>query len=145
MPIRIKVRHKGSISDKLGKLSPRAVKNAVKEPLARWTLATVKRQFTAQSDPYGKRWAPKKEPDGRRVLTGKTRKLRNDISRANTTRGFRIHARAPYASFHQDGRRRSGPDIPTRLIFPTESKGLPAMWRRQYSKIVRVELRKLIR
>lgn len=63
----------------------------------------VDRGFERQEDPFGNPWAPKKEPDGRPILQGKTGTLRKWRIEYANSEGFKISSRAPYAGVHQRG------------------------------------------
>ncbi len=140
--IRVKVRRTGpSTIALLANLSERNVRKAIAPRAAFEIQKAVKRQFATQRDPYNKRWKKKQKPDGRPVLTGKTRKLSRNIGKAMTPRGFEVSADTDYASFHNRGTRH----LPQRKIFPQPAQGLPRGWKRILDKISREEIRKLSR
>jgi phage gpG-like protein len=59
-------------------------------------------RFRAENDPYGRRWKPKKRPDGRKTLSGKTSRLKNGwhIVRFGLD-GWMIAPSVEYAAYHQ--------------------------------------------
>lgn len=89
-------------------------------------LGFVDEGFEQERDPYGKRWAPKQRPDGRKVLQGATGQLRSGWRRKEIDkRFFSISTEVPYAAAHQvewQGHR------PARPMVPTTARGLPKSW-----------------
>lgn len=105
-----------------------ALMEATSRNMAEETIGLVKDGFRSETDPYGSKWAPKQAADGRKVLSGKTSRLKGGwhVVFANGG-GFRIAPSVNYAAPHQSprmGRR------PRRMMVPTRSKGLPDEWSR---------------
>jgi phage gpG-like protein len=96
------------------------------QALAETMIELIGEGFNAERDPYGRRWAPKKKPDGRKVLHGETSRLRNGWHVVSARRrGFHVAPSVEYAAYHQAprfGRR------PTRMMVPTPGLGLPRKW-----------------
>lgn len=81
--------------------------------------AQAVRGFNEQRNPYGERWAARKDKRGTWPILQKTgAALYGIVSRALTDR-VRMTI-APYMKFHQTGTR----VMPPRLIFPSPSRGL---------------------
>ena len=140
--IRIKNNREGNVLAKLKAIGSKNLTSAISLQAAKYTLGQVKAGFRKESDPYGSRWARKQKPDGRKVLTGKTKNLkRNFEMRRRLGGGFSIKAATPYASFHQDGTRNG---MPARMIFP-DSRGLPDKWARKFKSITKAEIKKITR
>jgi len=90
------------------------------------TLALIDEGFDKEQDPYGQRWAPKKRPDGRRVLQGPTGRLRRWRLYRVDRHGYMAGPIVDYAAPHQmplRGRR------PRRMMIPTTERGIPMRWR----------------
>ncbi len=87
-------------------------------------VGLIKDEFRTESDPYGKPWKPKKVPDGRKVLSGKTSNLKGGwhVTKAND-HGFTVAPFVDYAAPHQTGTRRG---LPKRPMVP--DRGLPKKW-----------------
>src|SRR5688572_7388611 len=105
---------------KLGPSGIKQLKRDILENVAEEILGFTKQRFRDERDPYGRRWAPKKKPDGRKVLSGKTSRLKKWQVKKRSLRGFTIAPTVTYAAFHQDGTRH----MPRRMIVPDEAKGL---------------------
>jgi hypothetical protein len=64
------------------------------------SLSRTDDEFAKQADPFGRPWAPKKRPDGRRIGQGKTGKLRSSYQVKTLSRfGFTIGSRATYRGY----------------------------------------------
>jgi len=88
-------------------------------------------RFRAETDPYGKRWKAKKRSDGRKVLSGKTSRLKDGwhIVRADR-HGWLIAPSVDYALPHQTGSlkgRGKKKRLARRAMVPY--KGLPRAYR----------------
>jgi hypothetical protein len=105
---------------------------AQSEALAEVMIALIAEGFNKERDPYGRKWAKKKKPDGRKVLHGETTRLRNGWHVKSNRRGFRVAPSVTYAAHHQAprfGRR------PTRMMVPSGSRGLPRRWRDEMATV----------
>lgn len=70
-------------------------------------LGLVADGFRGERDPWGRGWAPKKVPDGRSILVGKSTRLRRSWHLERTARGvITIASGVVYAAYHQRGNRR---------------------------------------
>lgn len=86
-------------------------------------VGLVKDGFRAEKDPYGKRWARKKKPDGRKVLSGKSSNLKGGWHVVRSAGdGFTISPSVNYAAFHQSGTAK----MPARKMVPDGK--LPPAW-----------------
>jgi hypothetical protein len=93
--------------------------------LAEESIDLVKQGFRDQSDPYGTPWPPKKVPDQRAILTGRTGRMRNSFHRRELSAdGFAIESGVVYSRYHQDAR----PPRTRRMMVPDPTLGLPATW-----------------
>lgn len=107
-------------------------------------LGLVREGFRTERDPYGRRWKPKKRPDGRKVLHGKTGQLEAGwhVQKADAG-GSIIAPSVRYAAPHQRPRR--GPDgrlkRPTRMMVPTPERGVPARWKDRMKRAADTALR----
>jgi phage gpG-like protein len=103
--------------------------------MAEETLNLIKDGFRSEQDPYGKAWAPKQANDGRKVLSGKTSRLKGGWHVVSATAsGFRVAPSVDYAAPHQSprfGRR------PRRMMIPTSTKGMPNTWARALNDTVK--------
>lgn len=117
----------------LGELASPKLAFEVADAMADATLGLVAEEFANERDPYGKAWAPKKRPDGRMILRGKTGRLIKFRKGAVNQHGFRVDAGADYYVFNQ----------PKRKMLP--EKRLPRLWTSVYRDIfvqaVRAKLR----
>lgn len=124
------------------------VLDASSRKMGQATLQLIVEGFRHQRDPYGKPWAPKRRPDGRPVLTGKTKRLRSGWRLLGSTRrGFRVRPSVDYATPHQDPRRGHDGRLrrPRRMMVPSARRGLPHHWRLVYKAVSKAELRKHFR
>ena len=123
-------------------LNEKAIAKAITARAVAYTKRQVDQGFNKESDPYGKPWEKKAKPDGRKILTGKTRKLRRSIKVSPKARGgLKMITKVPYASFHETGTSR----MPARPFFPDKQRGLPQKWVKQYSRIAKSEIKKALR
>lgn len=119
--------------------------------LAEEVIELIGEGFERETDPYGKAWAPKRFPDGRQVLVGKTARLRRGWHRKSVgPSGFTIAPSVKYARYQQHGRgpvhahsgkalrfmvggkavfRKSVGPAPARKMVPDRGR-LPDAWRR---------------
>jgi len=90
------------------------------------SLGLVAEGFGRESDPYLRRWAPKKVPDGRRILRGKTNRLVTWRKAFVNQHGYRIESTAPYGGYHQKGTSRmvARKMVPDRNLAPRWSSAL---------------------
>jgi len=96
--------------------------------LSQETVTLIQRGFTAQRSPYGRRWRPKKRPDGRKTLHGPTGRLRTTYRPLGvSTLGFKVDTAAFYARFHQSGTSR----MVARKMVP-DGRGIPGPWRKGF-------------
>lgn len=90
----------------LERLGDDATLSGLSKNLAEEAISLVQEGFRSQSDPYGKAWARKRNPDGRAILVGQTARLRRSWHRvAYGARGFKIISAVQYASYQQTGTR----------------------------------------
>lgn len=96
-------------------------------------LTLIGEGFDRETDPYGRRWEPKKKPDGRKTLHGETTRLRNGwhITRSSMG-GWQVDPSVEYAVFHQEP---IGNARPTRRMVPSTALGLPAEWKREFRAV----------
>src|SRR5690606_3991065 len=82
---------------------PEAIQDLVATSLAEESINLVKDGFRTETDPYGAKWVPKKRPDGRKTLSGKTSRLKTGWKIVRQTRGeIRVSPSVNYAAAHQD-------------------------------------------
>ena len=106
--------------------------------LAETTVDQIAQGFRAGKDPYGQKWPPKKKSDGRKVLHGKTSRLRRGWHPVKTgPKEFEVAPSVDYAAPHQSPKtgRGGGLKRPRRMMVPTASKGLPDAWADQYTDV----------
>lgn len=106
------------------------------QALAECMITLIKQGFERERDPYGRRWARKQKPDGRKVLHGETTRMRNGWHVVSARRrGWHVAPSVEYAAPHQaprtgrGGRFNGGQLRPTRMMVPVPSLGLPKRWR----------------
>jgi hypothetical protein len=126
--IRIKpssARDRKALSDFVDQLreSPKLLEQCGHD-MADETVGLVMDGFRAEADPYGTKWRRKQAQDGRKVLSGKTSRLKGGwhVSRANR-RGFIVSPAVDYAKWHQGGTRR----LVRRAMIPFDGR-IPAKW-----------------
>lgn len=96
-------------------------------------LTLIGEGFASEQDPYGKRWAPKKKPDGRKVLHGDTTRLRNGWHVAKSGMGgWQVDPGVEYAAYHQEPR---GNSRPQRRMVPDSARGLPREWAEEFEAV----------
>jgi hypothetical protein len=112
------------------------------QALAEVTITLIAEGFERERDPYGRAWARKKRDDGRKVLHGKTTRLRNGWHVVSARRrGFHVAPSVDYAAPHQaprtgQGGAYSGGQLrPTRMMVPTPSLGIPKRWQRDLNPV----------
>lgn len=110
---------------------------AVQARLAKRTLGLIAKGFRNEQNPYGEAWAPKKRPDGRKILHGKTGQLRRFRALQVAPRLFVVVPGADYAAVHQAPQRGQT----QRMMVPTVERGLPDEWKRSLSRAAIAELR----
>ena len=137
MGFRVKIRFQGvdRLAQALGSM-PNAIQNATRA-MGDETLRLIEEGFAKQQSPDGASWAPKKRPDGRSILVGRTRRLRSGNRLVPLRRGFIIRNNTPYASFHMTGTTRHV----ARPFYPTRGR-IPSTWRRRWIRIIKRELLK---
>lgn len=123
----------------IGELESPKLRFQVADEMADATLGLVAQGFARQSDPYGKPWAPKKKPDGRPILRGKSGKLAQFKKGVVSPSGFRCDMGAPYGVFHQSGTSR----MRARKMVP--DRRLPRTWSSAYQEIYTRAVRSQLR
>lgn len=101
--------------------------------LAEVMITLIAEGFERERDPYGRKWKKKQVDDGRKVLHGKTSRLRTGWHVVSAKRrGFHVAPSVAYAAYHQAPRfnRR-----PTRMMVPTMALGLPRTWQRDMNPV----------
>lgn len=102
--------------------SPEKLKSLT-DNLAEEAIDLILDGMARETDPYGKKHAPKVFNDGRAVLTGVSSKLRRGWKRTRSDgKGFRVSPSAVYAKYHQEGTGIYGPK--KRKIVPVNAKAL---------------------
>lgn len=105
----------------------------IRTRMADETLLLIDEGFERQKDPYGTPWAPKKRPDGRRILHGPTGRLRGRWHKVYVgRRKYMVMPGVAYAAPHQAPRRNRRP---RRAMLPFgRNKKLPLRWRARLMK-----------
>jgi hypothetical protein len=89
---------------RLGQLASGTFMLEVSRDQAQAAVVLVEKGFDKQADPFNNPWPRKKEPDGRKVLHGKTGKLRKSFRLGLTnSSGWSIKSNDPKSKFHQKG------------------------------------------
>jgi hypothetical protein len=114
--------------------NPAAILEAASKAIGEECIGLIKDGFRNERDPYGRRWAPKQRPDGRKVLSGKTGRLKIGWKLTTVNRHeVRVTPSVSYAEPHQNPRR--GPDgnlkRPKRMMVPDAARGIPPAWKRE--------------
>jgi phage gpG-like protein len=103
--------------------NPDGILDVVSASVAEESINLIKDGFRKETDPYGRRWAPKRFPDGRKALSGRTSRLKGGWHITRQTRDkIVIAASVDYADYHQHGTGIHGPR--RQRIFPTEKQAL---------------------
>jgi hypothetical protein len=102
-------------------------------------IGLVAEGFGRESDPYGKPWAPKKRPDGRRTLRGKTNRLVKWRKTFVNQHGYGIASAAPYARHHQRGTSR----MVARKMVPDAR--IPRRWSSAFSAVFHKRVNRALR
>jgi hypothetical protein len=105
--------------------------------MAEEIINLIKEGFVVERDPYGVPWKPKKKPDGRKVLSGETGRLKTGWHPVRLDKGgFTVAPSVDYAAPHQAPRRgRSGLKRPRRRMVPSGDRGLPRRWRKAMQEV----------
>lgn len=109
-------------SQKLRDISSPKVMFEIADTQADIALGLVAEEFSRESDPYFRRWAPKKKPDGRPILRGETNRLVTWRKAFVNQHGYRVESTAPYSRYHQSGTKR----MVARKMVP--DRNLPPRW-----------------
>lgn len=109
---------------KIERAASPVVRFEIADDMSDVALGLVAEGFGRQSDPYGRRWKPKRRADGRPTLRGKTGKLVQWRKAFVNQHGYRITSQAPYAKFHQSGTTR----MVARKMTPDTGRPLPQRW-----------------
>jgi phage gpG-like protein len=108
------------------------VLDSISRNLAEETVGLIKDGFRREADPYGGRWKPKKIADGRKVLSGKTSRLKGGWHVASADRrGFVVAPAVDYATYHQSGTRK----MAARPMLP-DGRGIPDSWQDAWEGII---------
>ncbi len=94
---------------RLPKVTIEQLKKDIDAAVIRAEKNFIANEFSKEVDPYGKKWEPKKVPNGNKILID-TKKMRNSFK--YTRRG--ISNAKYYSSFHQTGTKK----MPRRAMFP---------------------------
>lgn len=108
--------------------------SATNNAMAEEMVGLIKDGFRTETDPYGKKWKPKKKPDGRKTLSGKTSRLKGGwhVKRKSDS-SFTVAPSVDYATPHQTGAP-SRNLVPRRMV-PTQSRGLPGKWSKAFKEV----------
>lgn len=100
-------------------------------------LTLIGEGFEDETDPYGRKWDKKKRDDGRKVLHGKTSRLRTGwhVSKVGNN-GFTVDPSVPYAAYHQAPR---GGSRPKRMQVPSAERGIPREWAEEFKNVAIAE------
>ena len=131
---------KGSLADLADLLrDPDAILRMISGSIAEEVLGLIKEGFNTETDPYGRKWAPKQAHDGRKTLSGKTSLLKNGWKVVRQTASeIAISPSVNYANHHQNPQE-APPRIddlgprglltrPRRMMVPDGEMGLPREW-----------------
>lgn len=143
---------------------PERILDAVSGSVAEEALNLIAEGFRKEADPFGRKWAAKKFPDGRKVLSGKTNRLKSGWHITRQTRDRIVIAPAvDYAEVHQGGSGIHGPKkkrieaknakalrfpgprgkavfaksvegVVPRKMVPDENEGLPPAWEKRLNE-----------
>lgn len=131
------------------------------QDMARTSQMFMRQGFRTGTAPDGSAWKAKKEPDGRKPLTGETARLSKPWTLHSDRNGFRLSSKVPYARYHQKGSKGGQPirpknkkalrfksggktvfskgvtrgDIPKRKMYP-DGPHLPSRWSKAYREDV---------
>jgi hypothetical protein len=113
--------------------NPDAILKAAAAAIGEECISLIKDGFRNERDPYGRKWAPKQRPDGRKVLSGKTSRLKTGWKPTTVNkREVRVSPSVSYAEPHQNPKR--GPDgqlkRPQRMMVPDARRRIPQAWKR---------------
>ncbi|MGW8285757.1 MAG: hypothetical protein ACWGPR_08565 [Candidatus Deferrimicrobiaceae bacterium] len=99
--------------------------------MAEETVDLIKDGYRTETDPSGQKWADKQRQDGRKVLSGKTSRLKGGwhVDGASAA-GYEVSASVDYALPHQRPRKGRNGRLkrPQRKQIPEAADGLPSKW-----------------
>lgn len=107
------------------------VRKDLSKRMAKETLRFIRQQFATGTNPYGKAWARKKVPDGRKTLHGKTGKLRKFRVTRFGDHGFAVGTNADHFRYVNFGTK----NMRRRQITVEPGEQLPAKWLSAYRTI----------
>lgn len=110
-----------------GSLASPGLAQEVSRSMAAESVRRVEQGFEKQRDPFGNPWKSKAEPDGRKILRGKTGRLSQWKQLSAGADGFQIASRHPEVfDFHQRGTGRHGAGRGPYKITPKREGGVLA-------------------
>jgi hypothetical protein len=117
----------------LGQLATGKAAFDIADEMADTALGLVAESFGRESDPFGRRWAPKKTPNGKAILRGETNRLVQWRKSFVNQYGYAITSRATYAKFHQRGtfNKDGSQRMVARPMAPT-GRRLPPKWSSEF-------------
>lgn len=124
---------------KLGRIGDGATRFEIADGMADAALGLVAEGFGRESDPFGGAWKPKKRPNGRAILRGKTDRLVKWRKSFVNQHGYRINSTAPYAKFIQRGTKH----MVARRMVPDGR--LPAKWSSEFRGVFIRRMHALLR
>lgn len=100
--------------------------------------------FEKQEDPYGNPWAPKKRPNGYKILYGPDALLRKFSVVMTAADEFKLESFADYFRPHQNGAKRVGTNwkLPQRRMLPDKGDITPKM-KAAFIKVYRMRVQVL--
>lgn len=81
---------------------PDKIRLLVAASMAEEAISLVKDGFRSETAPDGTKWAPKRRPDGRKVLSGRTSRLKTHWYHEVTPDGIMVESGVEYSKYHQD-------------------------------------------
>jgi hypothetical protein len=110
---------------------PERILLVVAKSMSEEAINLVKDGFRAETDPYGRKWAPKKRNDGRKVLSGRTSRLKGGWHlKVVSTSEIVVAPSVDYAAPHQNPQMGSNGQLkrPRRMMVPDALIGMPQKW-----------------
>ena len=122
-------------------LASRGHKSALTKEMSKATLGLIEEGFRKEASPYGKRWKPKKKPNGQKTLVEKDHMRVRFHARVGIGK-FTITNPQPYTATHQYGD--SSRNIPRRQMWPSANK-LPQKYVNVYTVLFQNRTLKIVR
>jgi len=100
----------------------------------------LRKQHNRGKDPYGAKWKRRKKAYPWKILR-KTLAMLGGVSVRAVKRSIEIQITVGYGIFHQFGTK----NMAMRMIIPSKGRGLPGIWKADFAKVIKADLKKRLK